>query len=232
MRARARAPTRRYGGASRRVVARARARIRVRGRGAGHQGAGAGRRRPRGPRAGWAGGRAERVYRGVRGPGPGRGPRVATGAGDHQCLGRRRRARTPHRRQRLSHPGHAPARDAAPVAPLWACHALHRRRAGYRDGRGADSLMDSWWRDIDDATLNVLAAAGGRLTLAELASRLGMSEDAVRSVVTMLAERGRVRIAEVELARPRALAGAAPRGAARRGAGQSAVIGKTRRSTP
>ena len=92
--------------------------------------------------------------------------------------------------------------------------------------------MDSWWRDIDDATLNVLAAAGGRLTLAELASRLGMSEDAVRSVVTMLAERGRVRIAEVELTRPRALAGAAPRGAARRGAGQSAVIGKTRRSTP
>ena len=30
--------------------------------------------------------------------------------------------------------------------------------------------MDSWWRDVDDATLNVLAAAGGKLTLAELAA--------------------------------------------------------------
>jgi DNA-binding Lrp family transcriptional regulator len=66
--------------------------------------------------------------------------------------------------------------------------------------------MDSWWRDVDDATLNVLAAAGGKLTLAELAGRLGMSEDAVRSIVTMLAEQGCVRITAVELARSRSVA--------------------------
>jgi len=66
--------------------------------------------------------------------------------------------------------------------------------------------MDSWWHDVDDATLNVLAAAGGKLTLAELAGRLGMSEDAVRSIVTMLAEQGCVRITAVELARPRGVA--------------------------
>jgi hypothetical protein len=66
--------------------------------------------------------------------------------------------------------------------------------------------MDGWWSELDEAALGALAAAGGRLTLAELASCLAMSEDATRSVVAMLAERGHVRIATVELARPHALA--------------------------
>jgi DNA-binding Lrp family transcriptional regulator len=92
-------------------------------------------------------------------------------------------------------------------------------------------VTDSWWSEVDDATLNVLAAAGGRLTLAELATRLGMSEDAVRSIVAMLAEGGRVRIAAVELvSRPLGRAGA--RRASRRGADQSArASGKTRRNS-
>jgi DNA-binding Lrp family transcriptional regulator len=75
-------------------------------------------------------------------------------------------------------------------------------------------VTESWWSDVDDAVLNELAAAGGRLTLAELASGLGMSEDGVRSIVAMLAERNSIRIVEVELARPRASPRAGAGGAA------------------
>jgi DNA-binding Lrp family transcriptional regulator len=76
--------------------------------------------------------------------------------------------------------------------------------------------MTDWWDDVDEATLDALAAAGGRLTLSELAHGLGMSEEAVRSVVAMLAEQGRVRIAAVELGRPHGLRRAA-RGPAQAG---------------
>src|SRR5262249_56179901 len=55
------------------------------------------------------------------------------------------------------------------------------------------------WAEIDDAVLGVLAECGGRLALGQLAKRVGMSEDAVRSVVSMLAEQGKPRIAVVEL---------------------------------
>ena len=72
-------------------------------------------------------------------------------------------------------------------------------------------MTDSWWSDVDDAALNALAAAGGALSLVELASCLDLSEDAARSVVTMLAEQGRVRITAVELARPRRVAPVARR---------------------
>ena len=66
---------------------------------------------------------------------------------------------------------------------------------------------EPWWDAIDASVLDVLAAAGGRLTLAEIAAKVGMSEDAARSLVTMLAEQGKVRIAAVELAgRPLAVA--------------------------
>ena len=75
-------------------------------------------------------------------------------------------------------------------------------------------MTENWWDDVDDAILNALAAAGGSVTLADLAGRLGMSEDATRSVVAMLAERSAVRIVAVELARPRALPDAAAGGAA------------------
>jgi hypothetical protein len=64
------------------------------------------------------------------------------------------------------------------------------------DGRPIEGTA---WEEIDDAVLRVLAEGGGRLTLAQIASKVGMSEDAVRSIVSMLAEQKKVRIASVEL---------------------------------
>jgi hypothetical protein len=61
------------------------------------------------------------------------------------------------------------------------------------------SIAGSAWAEIDEAVLNALAEGGGRLTLAQIAARIGMSEDAVRSIVSMLAEQGKVRIVAVEL---------------------------------
>src|SRR6266550_3399389 len=46
------------------------------------------------------------------------------------------------------------------------------------------------WAEIDDAVLGALTEGGGRLTPGQIAKRVGMSEDAVRSVVSMLAEQG------------------------------------------
>jgi len=57
----------------------------------------------------------------------------------------------------------------------------------------------SAWDEIDHAVIDCLVAAGGTLTLAQIAHRVGMSEGAVQSVVSMLAEQGRLRIAAVEL---------------------------------
>jgi hypothetical protein len=64
------------------------------------------------------------------------------------------------------------------------------------DGRPVEG---SPWDEIDAAILETLAAAGGRLTLADIARRVGLSEGAVQSVVSMLAGQGKVRIAAVEL---------------------------------
>lgn len=94
--------------------------------------------------------------------------------------------------------------------------------------------MDGWWSEVDEAALSALAAAGGTLTLTELASVLAMSEDGVRSVMAMLAERGRVRITAVELARPhgvgRAAARTSPRGG--RAPGSGALARKAGRAAP
>jgi DNA-binding Lrp family transcriptional regulator len=72
-------------------------------------------------------------------------------------------------------------------------------------------VTQGWWDDLDAAVLSALEAAGGKLTLDGIASRIGMSEDAVRSVVSMLAEKGLVRIAAVELTPSRRLARAPAR---------------------
>src|SRR5262245_39142937 len=48
------------------------------------------------------------------------------------------------------------------------------------DGR---RIEGSAWAEMDDAVLRALAAGGGRLTLAQIAKRVGMSEDAAQSVV-------------------------------------------------
>ena len=84
-------------------------------------------------------------------------------------------------------------------------------------------MTEAWWGDVDAAVLNALEAAGGRLTLAEIASRAGMSEDAVRSVIAMLAEQGLVRIAAVELAPSLGLARASGRIERRRPVGKRAA---------
>ena len=76
------------------------------------------------------------------------------------------------------------------------------------DGR---PIEGNAWAEIDAVVLRALAAAGGRSTLAQIAKRVGMSEGAVQSVVSMLAEHGKVRIAAVELAQDAAPAEAPPR---------------------
>ncbi len=54
----------------------------------------------------------------------------------------------------------------------------------------------AWWDDID---ADVLAAlADGAKSPKQLAHTLGMSEDAVTSVVSMLAQQGRLRIGLIE----------------------------------
>jgi predicted ArsR family transcriptional regulator len=75
---------------------------------------------------------------------------------------------------------------------------------------GDQEPLDSWWAPIDEAVLKALAEAHGRLTLTAIAVRVGISEDAARSVVTMLAERGKVRITMVELVASRPPLAVAP----------------------
>jgi len=65
------------------------------------------------------------------------------------------------------------------------------------DGRPVEG---SAWADVDAAVLSTLTVAGGRLTLADIAARTGLSEQAVQSIVSMLAGQGKLRIAAVELA--------------------------------
>jgi hypothetical protein len=63
----------------------------------------------------------------------------------------------------------------------------------------------SAWDEIDDAVIDCLVAADASVTVTEIAKQVGMSEGAVQSVVSMLAQQGRVRIAAVELVRRRRL---------------------------
>jgi hypothetical protein len=93
--------------------------------------------------------------------------------------------------------------------------------------------LDSWWAPIDEAVLGALAEADGRLTLTAIAMRVGISEDAARSVVAMLAEQGKVRIAMVELAasRPR-LAVAPPAGDRSSAFARNVPIGDVRPHDP
>ncbi len=60
--------------------------------------------------------------------------------------------------------------------------------------------MGGWWTEIDDDVLGVLTAHSA-MTPAELGLKLGMSEAATISVVSMLAQEGKVRICLVELPR-------------------------------
>jgi DNA-binding Lrp family transcriptional regulator len=58
--------------------------------------------------------------------------------------------------------------------------------------------MDSWWNDIDRDVRGVLERYGS-MTPAEIARLLRLSEGAVSSVLSMLAQEGKLRIARVEL---------------------------------
>lgn len=60
--------------------------------------------------------------------------------------------------------------------------------------------MDGWWSEIDDAIRGCLEEQGA-MTTTELARRLGMSEGAVASALSLLAQEGKLRIAQVELPR-------------------------------
>jgi DNA-binding Lrp family transcriptional regulator len=58
--------------------------------------------------------------------------------------------------------------------------------------------MESWWSEIDRDVRTVLERYGS-MTPAEIASLLRLSEGAVSSVLSMLAQEGKLRIARVEL---------------------------------
>ena len=61
--------------------------------------------------------------------------------------------------------------------------------------------MDSWWNDIDRDVHGVLERHGS-MTPAEIARMLRLSEGAVSSVLSMLEQEGKLRIARVELLPP------------------------------
>jgi predicted ArsR family transcriptional regulator len=58
--------------------------------------------------------------------------------------------------------------------------------------------MDGWWNEIDDQVQACLERHGA-MAPAEIARQLGLSEGAVASVLSMLAQEGKLRIARVEL---------------------------------
>jgi predicted ArsR family transcriptional regulator len=60
--------------------------------------------------------------------------------------------------------------------------------------------MDSWWNEIDDQVQGCLERYGA-MAPAEIARQLGLSEGAVASVLSMLAQEGKLRIARVELSK-------------------------------
>ncbi len=54
-------------------------------------------------------------------------------------------------------------------------------------------MTESWWTGIDDAVMTCVA--GGRaVTPAEIGARVGLSPEAVTSLICLLAQEGRVRI--------------------------------------
>src|SRR5262249_15548732 len=82
-------------------------------------------------------------------------------------------------------------RGVAPV--IW--HATPEEGHVFIEIDGPPVERHAWAEGVRGA----LAEGGGGRTPGQIAKRVGMSEDAVRSVVSMLAEQGKVRIAVVEL---------------------------------
>jgi DNA-binding Lrp family transcriptional regulator len=61
--------------------------------------------------------------------------------------------------------------------------------------------MEDWWTEIDEQVRDCLKRYG-EMAPAEIASRIGLSEGAVHSVVTLLAQEGKLRISRVGLFDP------------------------------
>jgi predicted ArsR family transcriptional regulator len=59
-------------------------------------------------------------------------------------------------------------------------------------------MTDGWWNEIDDQVRHCLERHGAMAPL-EIARQLGLSEGAVASVLSLLAQEGKLRIARVEL---------------------------------
>ena len=58
--------------------------------------------------------------------------------------------------------------------------------------------MDGWWNEIDDQVQQCLERHGA-MAPADIAREVGLSEGAVTSVLSLLAQEGKLRIARVEL---------------------------------
>jgi hypothetical protein len=64
-----------------------------------------------------------------------------------------------------------------------------------------ETAMDDWWSEIDDAVRDCLQRHGA-MAPADIGHELGLSEATVSSVVSLLAQEGKLRIARVELFDP------------------------------
>jgi hypothetical protein len=61
--------------------------------------------------------------------------------------------------------------------------------------------MEDWWTEIDEPVRDCLKRHG-EMAPAEIARRIGLSEGAVASAVSLLAQQGKLRISRVELFDP------------------------------
>jgi DNA-binding transcriptional regulator LsrR (DeoR family) len=57
--------------------------------------------------------------------------------------------------------------------------------------------MDGWWEQIDEQ-VRVSLERNGAMTPSEISRQLSMSESAVQSILSLLAQEGKVRITRVE----------------------------------
>lgn len=62
--------------------------------------------------------------------------------------------------------------------------------------------MNEWWGDLDEDILGCLAA-NGAMTPAEIGRKLGISERAASSFLSLLAGQGKVRICAADVAQKR-----------------------------
>lgn len=82
--------------------------------------------------------------------------------------------------------------------PRIAVHAKYASAHALRFGtERADFRRTMWWDDLDASILAALANGGK--SPRELGDKLGLSEQSMTSLVSMLAMQGRVRISQVEM---------------------------------